>query len=316
MSFAFIVIFVFCLAISGAGILISRELINSYGQSFHRNYLYYLMSFFSFALYAIWGSLLIRKLLSSVTDRIEVIEMSANFAIIFSLPFLLITWVMLSKMAFSMFGKKDGAGWLAYHFGLIVLFVLAVSLGQRPTAFSGHLPHTVVRNALIVSAGIFTLIHHIVFYSVIRILAKKLCPRGSRNIKIFGTLTAVSSIIQFAAIGISFFNQWTLGLAIVLLFASQMLPLLYLRASSDEIWLPIRAKKSDKEFISLVCRNYKVTKREQEIITQICEGKTNKEISEALFISLQTVKDHTHRIYTKVGIKNRMQLVKLISSQP
>jgi DNA-binding NarL/FixJ family response regulator len=38
-------------------------------------------------------------------------------------------------------------------------------------------------------------------------------------------------------------------------------------------------------------------------------GKTNKQIAEELFISLQTVKDHTHRIYSKLGVKSRTQLV-------
>jgi ATP/maltotriose-dependent transcriptional regulator MalT len=32
-----------------------------------------------------------------------------------------------------------------------------------------------------------------------------------------------------------------------------------------------------------------------------------------LFISLQTVKDHTHRIYSKIGIRSRMQLVQLVN---
>jgi DNA-binding CsgD family transcriptional regulator len=31
-----------------------------------------------------------------------------------------------------------------------------------------------------------------------------------------------------------------------------------------------------------------------------------------LFISLQTVKDHTHRIYKKTGARNRVQLVNMV----
>jgi len=59
--------------------------------------------------------------------------------------------------------------------------------------------------------------------------------------------------------------------------------------------------------------NRYISKREEEVIQQICEGKSNKEISEALFISLQTVKDHVYRIFIKTGIKNRVQLTNLIS---
>ena len=56
-----------------------------------------------------------------------------------------------------------------------------------------------------------------------------------------------------------------------------------------------------------------LTQREREVIEQLCLGKTNQQIADSLFISLQTVKDHTHRIYTKVGINSRMKLVQIIN---
>jgi ATP/maltotriose-dependent transcriptional regulator MalT len=57
-----------------------------------------------------------------------------------------------------------------------------------------------------------------------------------------------------------------------------------------------------------------ITKRERQVVEQICLGKTNKQIAEELFISLQTVKDHTHRIYSKLGVKSRMQLVQTMDA--
>jgi LuxR family maltose regulon positive regulatory protein len=53
---------------------------------------------------------------------------------------------------------------------------------------------------------------------------------------------------------------------------------------------------------------YDISKREQELIYLICKGKSNKEIGDALYISLQTVKHHIHSIYRKLKIKNRVQL--------
>jgi len=35
---------------------------------------------------------------------------------------------------------------------------------------------------------------------------------------------------------------------------------------------------------------------------------SNKEIADALFISLPTVKQHIYNIYQKIGVKSRMQL--------
>ena len=44
------------------------------------------------------------------------------------------------------------------------------------------------------------------------------------------------------------------------------------------------------------CKRFEVSPRESEVIMEICNGLSNKEISDKLFISLQTVKDHTHHI--------------------
>ena len=62
-----------------------------------------------------------------------------------------------------------------------------------------------------------------------------------------------------------------------------------------------------------VFERYGVTKRERQIVQKICLGKTNQQIANELFISLQTVKDHTHRIYSKIGINSRMQLVQMMN---
>jgi DNA-binding CsgD family transcriptional regulator len=58
---------------------------------------------------------------------------------------------------------------------------------------------------------------------------------------------------------------------------------------------------------------FKITKREMEVIDLICLGKTNKEIADLLFISVDTVKDHNYKIFQKTGVKNRTQLVKLVN---
>lgn len=50
-----------------------------------------------------------------------------------------------------------------------------------------------------------------------------------------------------------------------------------------------------------------MTKREREILELICQGKRNQEIADALFITLQTVKDHNYRIFKKLGVKTRVQ---------
>jgi DNA-binding NarL/FixJ family response regulator len=60
------------------------------------------------------------------------------------------------------------------------------------------------------------------------------------------------------------------------------------------------------------CDMYEISKREAEIILEICTGKSNKAIADKLFITLQTVKDHNHRIYTKTQVRSRVQLANLV----
>lgn len=52
-----------------------------------------------------------------------------------------------------------------------------------------------------------------------------------------------------------------------------------------------------------------LTVREQEILDQLIQGKSNKEIGENLFVSIYTVKTHLRNIYTKLEVNSRLQAV-------
>ena len=49
--------------------------------------------------------------------------------------------------------------------------------------------------------------------------------------------------------------------------------------------------------------------REEEITYWVCQGKTNSQIAQILGISVNTVKNHVHRIFDKLGANNRTQAV-------
>ncbi len=53
-----------------------------------------------------------------------------------------------------------------------------------------------------------------------------------------------------------------------------------------------------------------LSEREREILRQLAEGKTGKEIAELLCISPYTVERHRANILTKLGFHNRTQLIK------
>lgn len=82
--------------------------------------------------------------------------------------------------------------------------------------------------------------------------------------------------------------------------------------SQEEIW-------ADRKILTKVvsrlsnkiksCPKNKLTRREEEIITLVINGMSNKQIAKSLFISEKTVKTHLGNIFDKVGIKNRSDLI-------
>src|SRR5277367_3639569 len=54
-----------------------------------------------------------------------------------------------------------------------------------------------------------------------------------------------------------------------------------------------------------------ITPRELEILELIAKGLSNREIAEKLFVSENTVKTHSSRVFDKLGAKRRTQAVQL-----
>jgi DNA-binding CsgD family transcriptional regulator len=54
-----------------------------------------------------------------------------------------------------------------------------------------------------------------------------------------------------------------------------------------------------------------ITRRELEILELIARGLSNREIAEKLFVSENTVKTHSSRVFDKLGARRRTQAVQL-----
>jgi DNA-binding NarL/FixJ family response regulator len=72
-------------------------------------------------------------------------------------------------------------------------------------------------------------------------------------------------------------------------------------ASPAEFPAPANNGKSSRERAQL-------SQREREIIILIAQGYKNKEIAEKMFITEQTVKNHLHNVFDKLGVSDRLEL--------
>ena len=65
----------------------------------------------------------------------------------------------------------------------------------------------------------------------------------------------------------------------------------------------IRSRNSDQ-----IVQSVRMTRREQEVIDQIAQGRSNEEIAAKLCIAVHTVKSHVHDILEKLALHIRLVL--------
>ncbi|WP_339705818.1 helix-turn-helix transcriptional regulator [uncultured Kriegella sp.] len=317
-SLTFIVLFIFCLAIAVASLLIGHKFTNTYNAEFHRNYFYYLITFFAFAFYGILSQILIHTLLPFIDSDKKIIGTIVNFLPILSTPFLIVSWVMLIKMGYSLTEIKTKRIEVQIHLGILALFLFLIGclyfLWDTDTKI---LPQRLIYGEI----GLMTVIElsYMFFFArtIVRYSKKGNTPK-KKIAKKFMALMVLGSFIRGFVLLFMFIDSWPwLLIPLVLLyFLTNFGPLLYLYRTADIAFVPVYAKHPSDEKKTLLFEKYQITKREKEIIEQMCQGKTNQQIADTLFISLQTVKDHTHRIYTKIGISSRLKLVQMINGRP
>ena len=109
------------------------------------------------------------------------------------------------------------------------------------------------------------------------------------SIEIYGGLTAAT----FAVLGI-----W---LGLKLTGKQERIVVKEVRVPAREPFIPDEKKR---EALG-------ITRRELEILEWIAQGMSNREIAEKLFVSENTVKTHSSRVFDKLGAKRRTQAVQL-----
>jgi len=298
-------------------IWITYQLHKEYQLNYLSTYLYFQIFFFIYGVYGILGREIAQKILQQQISPYRTIETFGHFFVFLGIPFLLFAWYMFIRLCHEIIDKK-----ISRDFTLVIFFVLGcvftaygIIIGLLNLIDFGDKQSKLLSS---ISGYLFVILEvFVVFIALARIFVN--APKISDKKKRVALLNfAYLNLVGFGAgiIYVFFLSRHrTLGiLYLFVFFAMNIPPLLYwriyLRKNFVAPSLQITDELSWEQFID----KYKISKREEEVIRLICDGKTNKEICEILYISLQTVKDHIYRIFQKTDVKNRVLLINLIQS--
>ena len=293
-------IFILSVAFAAGGVLLSSRLRNSSNREIFSLLLYYQVFIFTFGFYGIWGQVVIRAFLTPYISE-ELLIRFTDISMLLGLPFLVFAWLMLLRFSAEISGRKISSwnvlAFLLLNFSILVIvgFVVSKTNTMRPT--------TLIKYYFIVMHFIYSLWSSLLILFVMK--GKSIIHNYDR--KRIGPAIFLAMVLQCLPL-LFYASQQYLSIVFTFTFfaGNAFLPV-YL--SYGTLLTVFTSEKGINISFEEFCKKYEVSARETDIIREICNGLSNKEISEKLFISLQTVKDHTHRIYIKTNVKSRVQLI-------
>lgn len=297
------IVFLFSVAFASAGIVMAARLRNRYKAEYFSALLYFQVFIFTFGFYGIWGQVVIKTFLSEVVST-ALLARFLDISVLLGLPFLVFAWLMLIRFSSEVSGGKR-SNWFIFWF-LLINFLAIIGLGFL-VAGKGDIKPVILIRYYFIS---FSILYTLTASSIIILPGRGKSALHKNEGRILSFSMIIIMVCQSLALGY-YREEPLVGLIFVFLFfaGNSFLPLYmnYGIRLSHFMEEPARDMSFEEFF-----RKFEVSPRESEIIREICNGLSNQEIADKLFISLQTVKDHTHRIYIKTNVKSRVQLITLI----
>jgi len=304
----FTVTFIVTAALAVTGIMIAYQLYQTHQKPVLQILLYQQIFLISFFVYGIWGNIALHEILADLSLTNELNSKLKIFIPVIGIPFLVVSWFMLIRFAYILNGFRESKMFPLLYFPLlfVIVFVFSVLINNGVIQI-GDEPDLFIIRAI---TGINLLIHVIFLIPFLNEKKNKPLTKEIRLMKKHAFIYLLGVLVY--SIVLSFYNYFgsvSICISIMILFAVSILIPIILKLNEKT---QLQPKTSNNIDFNNFCNLYEISKREAEIILEICTGKSNKDISEKLFISLQTVKDHNYRIYSKLGVKTRGQLTNLV----
>jgi DNA-binding CsgD family transcriptional regulator len=296
-------IFILTVAMAAGGVVLSAKLQKMYSHELFSPLLYFQVFIYTFGFYGIWGQVLLRSFLPAYISA-DIVVRFYDIALLLGLPFVIFAWMMLLQFSSLISGSRRN-NWFVFWFLLINLIIIII-IGYLAGEAASVKPLYLIKQYFIIANFVYSSVASFQIYYGIR--ENSITGIKSRRTISFSIILII--IVQSALL-ILFSNQALIAILFILAFfaGNTFLPI-YLTYGMEPV--PVVTAPLQELSFEEFCLKYEVSPRESDIVREICNGLSNKEISERLFISLQTVKDHTHRIYVKTNVKSRVQLINLV----
>jgi DNA-binding CsgD family transcriptional regulator len=221
-------------------------------------------------------------------------------------PLFIISLYLLIKFAAGLVDVKISRGFKIIYFlywGARYLFGLIIAMNFLKTREPEMMYSSFCISDLLTIVMLFSIHGFVILKS--RAIEN---PDKKRGVRTF----AVIYFISLAVFNLSFYITNLNTVHFILSFAYVLPPLLYLERFFKRFYREHPAVQVKEENMAYIFAKYNISNRELEIIRLISRGSTNREIADILYVSLQTVKQHTYNIYRKLKVKNRVQLSNFI----
>lgn len=297
-------LFIISSALAASGIVISIELNKKYDVSFFQSLIFAEVFLAIFGFYGIWGQIILNKFVSPFIEA-DFYTRLTHTALLSSFPFLIV--------------------------GFVMLIIVCLHLTKRKIIVKLHLLIVILAHALLIATG-FVLsgqsdINFLLAQKIIFILLTVLFHTGllfillrnrkrdtfitTESLRILTLCIFTLMLLQIATSLYIGYHPLVLPAFIIIYYLGFAFIPVYLRFGA-EVSLLMESSQNKLSFKDF-CQQYEITDREAEVVKQIYAGLSNQEIADKLFISLQTVKGHTHRIYYKTNIRSRAQLIAIVN---
>lgn len=300
--------------IAGAiGIFFTFRLNKRYRIPFVNSYFFYLVFLYIFGTYSLAGSGILEFLLTRMEVDPKVIYSSRLYAIFLGIPFIGLSQFMFLRSTREFFNKKQSPLFIILYFTcILVAFVLYGIYMAKFNYSAGGSNLDMVPLQRQVFCGFMIIVYLWAFLSIL-LWSRKQASIPKKFIRTFGASYLIFMLLTVGLILIQTLVPVSQHLFILVFLSLHLIPILFLNLYLEKTREREGESEGDYETrLSSFVEKHEISKRESEVVRLICQGYTNQQISEALFISLQTVKDHTHRIFVKTGVRNRVQLTNMI----